>query len=190
MAVLSLLAANSSAAQSNTRCASPAWSGPCVRSSTSVERIRPDPEFWLALVCKPSPHAVSRSCQVDRGIPRTACRTATSATALVPISRAHLYIFRPVRTGVGDPLESLPYLDKSIVPSGATPPSADWNDMAPAMKAFLTGDRATLIAVKDRVAAMAPETVKFLKSPNSPEDLLSNLGKPFGSWFPKEEPKK
>ena len=110
--------------------------------------------------------------------------------ALCQFHAAHLYIFRPLRTGVGDPLEALPYLEKSIVPSGATPPSADWNDMVLAMKAFLTRDRATLVAVKERIAAMAPETVKFLKSPNTPEELLGNLGKPFGSWFPKEEPRK
>lgn len=110
--------------------------------------------------------------------------------ALCHFHAAHLYIFRPIRTGVGDPLEALAHLDKAMVPSDAAAPSADWNDLVVAMKAFLTGDRATLLAVKERVAAMPPEAVKFLKSPNTPDDLLNNLGKPFGAWFPKEESKK
>lgn len=110
--------------------------------------------------------------------------------ALCHYHAAHQYIYRAVRTGVGDPLDALPNLDKAIVPSKATAPSLDWNDMVIATKAFLMGDRATLLAVKERVAAMPPEAVKFLKSPNSPDDSLNNLGKPYGSWFPKEEPRK
>ncbi|MDP3073230.1 MAG: hypothetical protein Q8N18_23260 [Opitutaceae bacterium] len=62
--------------------------------------------------------------------------------------------------------------------------------MVIATKAFLMGDQATLLAVKERVAAMTPGAVRFLKSPASADDLLNNLGKPYGSWFPKEVPKK
>jgi hypothetical protein len=62
--------------------------------------------------------------------------------------------------------------------------------MVIATKAFLVNDRATLLAVQERVAAMPPETVKFLQPPNRPDDLLSNLGRPYGSWFPQAERKK
>ena len=110
--------------------------------------------------------------------------------AITHYHAAHQYIYRAVRTGVGDALEALPHLDQAIVPAKDTPPSLDWNDMVIATKAFLLGDRTTLLAVKERVAAMPPDAVRFLKSPVSPDDSLNNLGKPYGSWFPKEEPKK
>jgi hypothetical protein len=76
---------------------------------------------------------------------------------------ARSYLFRFVRTGAGDPLAALPHLDRAIVPREATPPSADWNDLVVAVKAFLRRDRATLLAVKDRVAIMSSASVKFLQ---------------------------
>lgn len=103
---------------------------------------------------------------------------------------AHLYIHRAVRTGEGDTRDAFFHLDKAIVPGKETAPSDDWNDMVISTKAFLMSDRATLLAVKKRVAAMPAEVVRFLKSPNTPDELLNNIGRPYGSWFPKEEPKK
>lgn len=110
--------------------------------------------------------------------------------ALCHFHAAHTYIFRPLRTGVGNPLEALPHLDKALVPSGSPAPSADWNDLVIAVRAFLKGDRPALLAVRDRIAAMPPDTIKFLKSPNRPDDLLHHLGEPYGSWFPQAEIKK
>jgi hypothetical protein len=102
---------------------------------------------------------------------------------------AHQYIYRAVLTGEGKVSDAFPHLDKAIVPGKKTAPSLDWNDMVILTKAFLMSDRATLLEVKKRVAAMPPEAVRFLKSPNTPDEYLTNLGKPYGSWFPKEPPK-
>jgi hypothetical protein len=110
--------------------------------------------------------------------------------ALCHFHASHNYLFRHLRTGAGDPLDAIPHLDQAIVPGGATPPSADWNDLVIATKAFLLQDRLTLLSVKERVAAMPAASIKFLKSPNSPDDLIDHLGQPYGSWFPQPEPKK
>ena len=74
---------------------------------------------------------------------------------------------------------ALPHLDQAIVPSGITAHSPDWNDMVTAAKAFLTGDRAALIAAKARVDALPVGAAEW---PNYPTDLLNNFGKPYGSW--------
>lgn len=95
--------------------------------------------------------------------------------ALCHYHAAHQYIYRAVRTSEGDTREAFPHLDKAIVPGKETAPSVDWNDLVIATKAFLIGDHAALLAVKDRVAAMPPDAVKFLKSPHAPDDLLNNL---------------
>jgi len=97
---------------------------------------------------------------------------------------AHQYIYRAVRTNEGDVRDAFPHLDSAIIPENEEAPSIDWNEMVIATKAFLAGDRATLLAVRSRVAALSPEAVRYLKSPHAPEDLLKNLGKPYGSWFP------
>lgn len=109
--------------------------------------------------------------------------------ALCHFHAAYAYLFRPLRTGVGSQLEAIPHLDRAFVPEGATAPSADWNELVRAVKAFLVKDRATLLLVKARVAAMPPESVKFLNPPASPEDFLAHLGEPYGSWFPQPKPK-
>jgi hypothetical protein len=96
------------------------------------------------------------------------------------------YVFY-ARENVGDPLAALPDLDKAIVSGKEPAHSIDWNEMVIATKAFLVGDRATLLAVRERVAAMPTASVEW---PNYADDLLRNLGKPYGSWWPKEEPKK
>jgi|CZKI01.1.fsa_nt_gi hypothetical protein len=96
------------------------------------------------------------------------------------------YVFYAREHG-GDPLAALPDLDKAIVSGKEPAHSVDWNDMVIATKAFLVGDRATLLAVKERLAVMPTASVEW---PNYADDLLKNLGKPYGSWWPKEEPKK
>lgn len=109
--------------------------------------------------------------------------------ALSHFHAAMQYVFQAREHG-GDTGAALPHLDQAIVSGKETGLSADWNDLVIAIKAFLTDDRATLLAIKERVAAMPPGTVRWLKSPDSAQDLLDNLGKPYGSWWPKEEPKK
>jgi hypothetical protein len=96
------------------------------------------------------------------------------------------YVFC-ARAHGGDPLAAVPDLDRAIVPGNEPAHSVDWNEMVIATKAFLLGDRASLLAVKIRVAAMPRASVEW---PNYADDLLNNLGKPYGSWWPKDEPKK
>lgn len=105
----------------------------------------------------------------------------TRQRALCHFHAAHLYIYRAVRGGEGDVREALPHLDKAIVAQKEPAPSADWNDMVTATKAFLLGDRETLQRARDRVAALPGESVKW---PGYADDLLANFGKPYGSWYP------
>lgn len=109
--------------------------------------------------------------------------------ALSHFHAAMQYVFQAREHG-GDTHAALAHLDQAMASGKGTGLSADWNDMVIAIKAFLTGDRATLLAVKERVAAMPPSAIRWLKSPDSADDLLNNLGKPYGSWWPREEPKK
>lgn len=110
--------------------------------------------------------------------------------AILRYHAAHHYIYRAVRGGDGDPREAIPLLDQAIVPKDATPPSADWNDLVLATKAFLLGDRPALLAVKARVAALPPASVKYLISPSTPDELLAHLGEPYGDWFPRPPAKR
>lgn len=89
------------------------------------------------------------------------------------------YVFYARQHG-GDPLAAIPDLDKAIVPGNEPAHSIDWNEMVIATKAFLMGDRAKLTAVKARVAAMPAASVEW---PDYADDLLRNMGKPYGSWW-------
>ncbi|MFO1501926.1 MAG: hypothetical protein U1G07_26715 [Verrucomicrobiota bacterium] len=55
----------------------------------------------------------------------------------------------------------------------------DWNIMVSAHIAFVTGDRATLLALKEQVAALSPSRVEW---PDCPADLLKHFGEQLGSW--------
>jgi len=99
------------------------------------------------------------------------------------------YVFQAREHG-GDPRAGIPDLDRAIVSGAGTGLPIDWNDLVTATKAFLMDDRPTLLAVKERAAAMPPGAAGWLKSPHDIDDLLDNLGKPYGSWWPKDEPKK
>ena len=99
------------------------------------------------------------------------------------------YVFY-ARDHGGDPRAGIPDLEKALVPGSGTGLPVDWNDLVIATKAFLMGDRPTLLAVRERVAAMPPGAARWLKSPHDVDDLINNLGKPYGSWWPKEEAKK
>lgn len=101
--------------------------------------------------------------------------------ALCHYHAAHQYIYRAVRGGEGDVREALPHLDAAIVAAQEPAPSADWNDMVIATKAFLLGDRETLQRARDRVAALPVGSVKW---PGYADDLLANFGKAYGSWYP------
>ena len=107
--------------------------------------------------------------------------------ALCHYHAAHQYVYRAVRGGQGDVREAFPHLDKAIVSGKDSAPGADWNDMVIATKAFLMGDRDALQRARDRVAALPSASVKW---PGYADDLLKNLGKPYGSWFPTETSKK
>lgn len=90
----------------------------------------------------------------------------------------------------GNPRTGIPDLEKAIVSGAGTGLPVDWNDLVIATKAFLMSDRPTLLAVKGRVTAMPPGAARWLKSPQDVDDLINNLGKPYGTWWPKDEPKK
>jgi len=55
----------------------------------------------------------------------------------------------------------------------------DWNIMVSAHIAFVTGDRARLVALKEHVAFLPPSRVEW---PKCPADLLDHFGEPLGSW--------
>jgi hypothetical protein len=109
--------------------------------------------------------------------------------ALLHYHAVHLYIYRAVRGGEGDVKEALPHLEGAVVAHGEEPPSADWNDLVQATKAFLLGDRNELLAVRARLASLPPASIKFMQPPHSADDLLAHLGKPYGSWFDRSDTK-
>ena len=71
------------------------------------------------------------------------------------------------------------HMKKALVPE--IPPGLpdDWNIMVSAHIAFVTGDRARLVALKEQVAALPPSRVEW---PRCPADLLDHFGERFGSW--------
>jgi hypothetical protein len=73
----------------------------------------------------------------------------------------------------------LALMKQALVPDNTPGLSDDWNIMVYAHIAFLTGDRATLVALKERVASLPPSRVEW---PGCPADLLEHFGQPFGSW--------
>jgi hypothetical protein len=70
-------------------------------------------------------------------------------------------------------------MKKALVPD--IPPGLpdDWNIMVSAHIAFVTGDRATLVALKEQAATLPPSRVEW---PGCPADLLEHFGQPLGSW--------
>lgn len=70
-------------------------------------------------------------------------------------------------------------MKEAVVPE--IPPGLpdDWNIMVSAHIAFVTGDRAALVALKEQVAALPPSRVEW---PGCPADLLEHFGQPLGSW--------
>jgi hypothetical protein len=70
-------------------------------------------------------------------------------------------------------------MKKALVPE--IPPGLpdDWNIMVSAHIAFVTGDRAKLVALKGQVATLSPSRVEW---PKCPADFLEHFGEPFGSW--------
>jgi hypothetical protein len=78
--------------------------------------------------------------------------------------------------------EALSHFDQAIVAAGSKGVPEDWNELVAANKAFVLGDRAALLAAKQRVDAM--------RSPAFRETfatLLEYLGQPWGAWD--DEPK-
>lgn len=73
----------------------------------------------------------------------------------------------------------LAHMKRALVPDNTPGLSDDWNIMVSAHIAFLTGDRATLVTLKERVAGLPPSRVEW---PGCPADLLEHFGEPLGSW--------
>jgi hypothetical protein len=73
--------------------------------------------------------------------------------------------------------EALRHLESAEVAAGSRGVPEDWNELVLAMRAFLLGDRAALLASKQRVAAMRSPAF-----PQSAEQLLEHLGERYGVW--------
>jgi hypothetical protein len=73
----------------------------------------------------------------------------------------------------------LAHMKQALVPAQTPGLSDDWNIMVSAHIAFLTGDRAALVALKEEVARLPLSRVEW---PNCPADLLDHFGEPFESW--------
>jgi len=73
----------------------------------------------------------------------------------------------------------LTHMRQALTPDNTPGLSDDWNIMVSAHIAFLTSDRATLVALKEQVAGLLPSRVEW---PGCPADLLEHLGEPLGSW--------
>lgn len=72
---------------------------------------------------------------------------------------------------------ALPHLDQADVPPGTKGIPEDWNELVISTRAFLLGDRAALLASKQRVEAMQKPAF-----PDSAERYMKYLGQRFGVW--------
>jgi hypothetical protein len=79
------------------------------------------------------------------------------------------------RVGLMEP--ALRHLDEADVPPGTTGVPEDWNELVISMKAFLAGDRAALLASKQRVESMKKPAYR-----GSADRFLKHLGQRFGAW--------
>ena len=70
-------------------------------------------------------------------------------------------------------------MKQALVPEDTPDLPADWNIMVSATIAFLTGDRATLVHLKEQVASLPPSRVKW---PNNIDFLLEHWGQPYGHF--------
>jgi hypothetical protein len=70
-------------------------------------------------------------------------------------------------------------MKQALAPENTPGLSDDWNIMVSAHIAFLTDDRATLVALKEQVAGLPRSRVEW---PGCPGDLLEHFGEPLGSW--------
>ena len=77
--------------------------------------------------------------------------------------------------------EALRHLELAEVPPGTRGVPADWNELVISTRAFLLGDRAALIASKQRVAAMRSPAY-----PQSAARYLEHFGQRYAAWD--EEP--
>ena len=73
--------------------------------------------------------------------------------------------------------EALSHFDQASVPPGSKGVPEDWNELVIANKAFLLGDRAALLACKQRVDAMRSPAFR-----DTFTVLLEYLGQPWGAW--------
>ena len=73
----------------------------------------------------------------------------------------------------------LKHMKQALVPQPTPGLSDDWNIMVSSHIAFVTGDRAKLVTLKEEVAGLPRDRVEW---PNCPADLLSHFGEPFESW--------
>jgi hypothetical protein len=70
-------------------------------------------------------------------------------------------------------------MSKALVPEIPLGLPDDWNIMVSAHIAFVTGDCAKLVTLKEQVATFSPSRVEW---PGCPADLLEHFGQPLGSW--------
>jgi hypothetical protein len=77
--------------------------------------------------------------------------------------------------------EALLHFDQAIVPAGSKGVPEDWNELVAANRAFLLGDRAAILACKQRVDAMRSPAFK-----DTFGLLLEYLGQPWGAWDDKK----
>ena len=73
--------------------------------------------------------------------------------------------------------EALRHLESAEVVPGSRGVPEDWNELVIANRAFLKGDRAALLASKQRVQAM--HSPGF---PHAAEQLLDHFGERYGAW--------
>ena len=82
-----------------------------------------------------------------------------------------------VRAGRIQP--GLSHMKQALAPEETQGLSDDWNIMVSAHIAFLTADRAPLVALNEQVAKLPQSRVQW---PECPADLLAHFGEPLGSW--------
>lgn len=150
----------------------------------SARAADPDPEALLALPWKQFDQTLGSGWRTyaDRKEHLAAARLIESYLArrndLTPAQRA-VSSFHAGAELARENLyeEALRHLDRAQVPAGTRGVPEDWNELVIATRAFLQGDRAALLASKQRVAAI--ESSAF---PTSAAQYLQYFGQRYGVW--------
>jgi len=153
-------------------------------SGAEPSRAQPNDEELLALPWKQFDQTLGSgwrvyACRNDyAGAARLIETYLSRRTDLTPTQRAVSHFHAAAELARDNRYqEALRHLESAEVEPGSRGVPEDWNELVIANRAFLRGDRETLLASKQRVQAMRSPAF-----PHSAEQLLDYFGERYGAW--------